>query len=71
MSLEWRSTSRSYTDRVARLRAGVGGVKLEATNVPNDGVVDSLTGGANRDWFIFHSGDGRTDRQADETALQL
>lgn len=71
MSLEWRNTTRSYSDRVARLRAGVLGVRIDPINVPNDNVVDTITGGNGRDWFVFHSGDVRADRAADETATQL
>jgi Ca2+-binding RTX toxin-like protein len=46
-------------------------VRISASTVPNDSAADRLTGGADRDWFVFHSGDTIIDRAADETATRL
>ena len=48
----WNS-SQSYTDRVAAIRVGSGGVPiLDATTVIDDGVRDDLFGGPGLDWFL-------------------
>jgi hypothetical protein len=52
---EWTSSS-SYADRLANLRSGVAGGTVWLTKgisptVFSDGQVDTLTGGADRDWF--------------------
>lgn len=50
--LEWTS-GLSYTNRVNRLSAGIGGVPaLNASTVFNDGSLETLTGGLSNDWFI-------------------
>ena len=52
---EWTSLS-TYTDRVTHLTNGSGGAngstKLDATTVQSDVSNDSLTGGADTDWFF-------------------
>ena len=52
---EWTGLS-SYTDRVTHLTNGSGGAngstKLDATTVQSDTSNDSLTGGADTDWFF-------------------
>ena len=66
---EWISGN-AYATRIANLRAGVGSpiVSLKATiNVLNDaGEDDSLTGGANSDWFFRAMDDVFTDLFAGE-----
>jgi len=48
----WTSPTLSYTDRIAAIRNGTGGVpKLDATTVSDDGVRDDLFGGSGLDWF--------------------
>jgi Ca2+-binding RTX toxin-like protein len=70
---EWNSMA-GYPARVVSLRMGiaappelpVGVLKLDATTVIDDGVVDELTGSADRDWFlVFFSGD-ITDKKPNE-----
>jgi Ca2+-binding RTX toxin-like protein len=57
---EWVSAN-DYATRVSNLRAGIGGVSLIAkTNVLNSGV-DSLTGGADNDWYFRSLDDLITD----------
>jgi hypothetical protein len=51
---EWSRTDRSYLQRVAAMRSGVGPnarYRLDANTVVSDYYVDTLTGGADRDWF--------------------
>ena len=66
---EWTST-RSYAARIANLRAGVGSpaVSLKAKiNVLNDaGENDSVSGGANSDWYFRAVDDAITDLFAGE-----
>jgi PKD repeat protein len=71
---EWAADA-AYDTRVARLTGGVGGVRLTADTVQDDGVSDELTGAAGRDWF-FATVSGRacdhlTDRHADERLAAL
>jgi uncharacterized protein (TIGR03118 family) len=62
----WTSTA-SYTDRVAAIRAGTGGVpKLDATTVFDDGVRDDLFGGPGVDWFFTGPGDRTHGKKAPE-----
>ena len=54
IALAWARADRTYTQRSADLRAGVGPCKiykLDSTTVVSDSDVDTLTGGADRDWF--------------------
>jgi Ca2+-binding RTX toxin-like protein len=65
---EWTST-RTYTQRLANLRTGVGAgaaYKLDATTVTNDLAVDNLYGDKDQDWFWAFSND-RTDQKGNET----
>ena len=64
---EWQYAGRTYADRIARLRAGVLGVRITATTAPNDSAVDTLAGGTGRDWFVAHAGDLVSDKATDET----
>ena len=62
---EWAGAN-TYPIRVANLRSGVGGIRLQASGVGatvfNDPVsVDTLTGGLNNDWFFANPGDILTD----------
>ncbi|MCI0456953.1 MAG: hypothetical protein L0Z62_08240 [Gemmataceae bacterium] len=64
----WTSTQ-SYSQRIAMLRAGVGGTGLWALNgstVLDDGAADSLTGGSDLDWFWKGAADVVTDLMAGE-----
>jgi Ca2+-binding RTX toxin-like protein len=69
LQTEWISTN-DYATRIANLRAGVGSpvVSLKTTiDVLNDaGEDDSLTGGANSDWFFRALDDVVTDLFAGE-----
>ena len=63
---EWSNPATPYLVRVANLRAGVGGIRLQAAGVGatvfNDAPsVDSLTGGLNNDWFFANAADLITD----------
>ncbi len=63
---EWSSLVNPYLIRVANLRAGVGGIRLQAAGVGatvfNDAPsVDTLTGGLNNDWFFANAADIITD----------
>jgi uncharacterized protein (TIGR03118 family) len=52
---EWTSSD-SYLTRVAKLRAGTGGLpKLDSTTVTDDGAKDELFGGSGLDWFFVGS----------------
>ena len=63
---EWKSAT-SYNDRVARLRAGTGGVpKLDATTVFDDLLANSLKGGRGLDWFFQGDNDQLKGRSLDE-----
>ena len=62
---EWAGAN-TYPIRVANLRAGVGGIRLQASGagatVFNDPLsVDTLTGGLNNDWFFANPADILTD----------
>jgi Ca2+-binding RTX toxin-like protein len=49
---EWTSGD-SYATRIDKLRNGTGGLSaLNSTTVLDDGVADSLFGGAGQDWFF-------------------
>lgn len=51
----WRSQNGSYADRIAQLTRGVGvdgTVRLDASTVWDDGVVDRLRGELGLDWFF-------------------
>ncbi|MEQ1903097.1 MAG: calcium-binding protein [Pirellulaceae bacterium] len=67
---EWISTARDYLTRVANLRSGVGGYRLQASGVGatvfNDTHADTLTGDADRDWFFAAALDSITDLAGDE-----
>jgi Ca2+-binding RTX toxin-like protein len=67
LSIEWREPTRSYTDRIARLKAGVSGAKIDASTIVDDLATDFYNGTADRDWFVKHNGDSLNDRTADET----
>ena len=60
---------------MTRLTAGVEGVRLTAQTVLDDGVSDTLTGAAGRDWFFATvsgpAGDQMTDRHHDERLTAL
>jgi Ca2+-binding RTX toxin-like protein len=63
---EWSSLVNPYAVRVANLRAGVGGIRLQAAGVGatvfNDPPsVDKLAGGLNNDWFFANPLDIITD----------
>jgi hypothetical protein len=61
---EWTRTDLGYNDRIQHLRKGGGlngNVVLDKTTVFDDGVVDTLTGGAGRDWFFKGKKDVITD----------
>ncbi len=63
---EWGSAN-AYALRVANLRTGVGGIRLQAAGVGatvfNDPLsVDTLTGGLDNDWFFANPADILTDR---------
>jgi Ca2+-binding RTX toxin-like protein len=45
----WARTDLGYTQRIANLRTS--GWRLDSTTVQQDADVDTLTGGADRDWF--------------------
>jgi hypothetical protein len=52
---EWSSGSGGYVGRAAHLTAGVGpggAIQLNASTITNDSVIDQLTGGNGRDWFL-------------------
>jgi VCBS repeat-containing protein len=63
----WAS-SRTYDDRVSRLITGTNGLpKLDATTVLDDGAIDNLTGGLQRDWLCAKVGqDVLTDLSSSE-----
>ena len=71
IGFEWRNTANSYATRVSRLLAGVQGAKISAANVPNDLAVDTLLGGSEQDWFVYHTGDTLSDKVSGETATKL
>ncbi len=59
---EWSNPVTPYLTRVTNLRAGVGGIRLQAAGagatVFNDAPsIDDLTGGANADWFFSNAAD--------------
>ena len=60
---------------MTRLTAGVEGVRLTAQTVLDDGVSDTLTGAAGRDWFFATvsgpASDQMTDRHRDERLTAL
>lgn len=63
---EWGNVAIPYASRVANLRAGVAGVRLQAAGagatIFNDAAsVDSLTGGLDNDWFFASPLDLITD----------
>ncbi|HEY6562961.1 MAG TPA: calcium-binding protein, partial [Pirellulaceae bacterium] len=67
----WLRTDLDYTARVTQLRAGIAGVpQFTSANVSNDTSADTLTGGADRDWFFAaltgNSADLLTDLGLDE-----
>jgi Ca2+-binding RTX toxin-like protein len=68
---EWNSSVNNYLTRVANIRSGVGGYRLQASGagatVFNDGTqVDTLNGNADRDWFFASAIDLITDLAVDE-----
>jgi Ca2+-binding RTX toxin-like protein len=71
MRFEWANTANSYTTRINRLTAGVLGVKIDLAHIPNDGDIDSHTGGVNQDWFVIHATDLVKDKAANETVTKL
>jgi hypothetical protein len=62
---EWRS-SRTYNDRVARLRAGTGVPKLDATTVVDDLLANQLVGGGGLDWYFKGDNDVVSGRKQNE-----
>jgi len=59
---EWKRTDKTYVQRIADLRNG-GGLNganklIAGTTVHDDGVADTLTGGAGLDWFFANLGPG-------------
>ena len=61
---EWNAAD-SFTNRVAAIRAGTGGVpKLDATTVTDDGVRDDLWGNAGLTWFWMQPPDVVHDLKA-------
>jgi len=60
-----------YTKFEYRIPMRDGARLFTSVYVPNDAAADVLTGGANRDWFVFHTADTIADRAADETATQV
>ncbi len=60
----WTSAN-PYLTRINTLRAGVSGVRLQTGGVGRtvltDGVLDTLTGGVDNDWFIRAATDNITD----------
>jgi Ca2+-binding RTX toxin-like protein len=68
VTAEW-SSARSYSQRVANLRSGVGAdaaYQLNPTTLLDDFTVDSLYGGQGQDWFWAFVTDG-TDQRGNET----
>lgn len=70
---EWGS-SRGYLDRVTNLRAGVGPggmIRLQVAGagrtVFDDGDIDTLWGGSDRDWFLAATTDVVKDKKNDES----
>jgi hypothetical protein len=48
---EWQNPNLSYSQRIAAIRSGAGGYKLDGTTVSTDAFVDKLSGEGGRDWF--------------------
>ncbi|HEX8914323.1 MAG TPA: hypothetical protein VF796_18390 [Humisphaera sp.] len=71
LGFEWRNPANAYATRVARLTAGVLGVKVDKANVPTDLATDADTGGTGQDWFVTHWGDALKDNAANETVTLL
>jgi Ca2+-binding RTX toxin-like protein len=63
LQAEWTS-GRTYTQRVANLRAGVGAeaYALTTSTVLDDATADTLTGDKDQDWFWLFDLDGSDDR---------
>jgi len=64
LATEWAST-KSYTDRINRLRGGIGlpaGTRLDSATVPADTEVDVLFGAGGTDWFWAFGADQLSDR---------
>ncbi|HEY6565073.1 MAG TPA: calcium-binding protein, partial [Pirellulaceae bacterium] len=58
----WIRTDLDYVDRVTQLRAGiVGAPRFTSANISNDTSADTLTGGADRDWFFASLTGGSAD----------
>lgn len=63
---EWVS-SRTYADRVQRLRTGASGLpKLDVTTVADDSDADTLRGALGNDWFFADLTRDTTDKTASE-----
>jgi ELWxxDGT repeat protein len=64
----WARTDLSYTQRIAGLTAGIpssaGTIRLTATTVQNDNISDSLTGGADLDWFFARTTGSNSSKDA-------
>jgi hypothetical protein len=67
---EWTST-RSYVQRVQRLRNGVGNARLSPSTLASDNSVDDVLGGGGNDWFWANVMDTIQDRQNSETLSNL
>ena len=62
----WNS-SQSYTDRIAAIRAGTGGVPiLDVSTVTDDAARDQLLGGLGLDWFFSMPPDKVNGRKSNE-----
>jgi hypothetical protein len=71
---EWSNGSGGYTGRIAHLSAGIGlgnAIKLNASTIINDAVIDQLTGGNGRDWFIRTNQDVISDKAGNEIETLL
>jgi ELWxxDGT repeat protein len=72
----WTTTS-SYEARIAAIMAGVGPnhVRLNHTSAKDDNAVDTLSGGADRDWFFAELSSGadqeHPDKASDEQVVDL
>ena len=70
---QWSRTDATYESRVNKLRYGGGlngNVRLNCQSVYDDGVVDTLTGSAGRDWFFAKIGCGIVDKITDRNSTE-
>jgi uncharacterized protein (TIGR03118 family) len=67
--LDTWTSSQSYTDRIAAIRAGTGGVPiLDSSTVTDDAVADQLFGGQGLDWFFGIAPDVLHGQKSNEQA---